>query len=283
MSFDISKLIKLADKLDANGKFKEANKIDDMIEKLSESPVLVEDTDEEFKKKLQEEGWQDPKVYVGKTPEEIIPPASSILGKQPIEESEIKSEKMSVEKATEEFNEFLDELKDLGISPSHFFDFVKMMPGTILDKTPEGKWETKKSSTIFDKLAVMADKLDTAGAMKEADMIDDFLKKYAKKDDEKKKDEKVEHHIEEYRPGNETMSCRYCPDHIGVMLGRVGEGTYQCPIDGTIYNWRTGWTDMEGKDHPGGSVAGQTPESTGYFTTPIRIFDSREKVLNIIH
>jgi hypothetical protein len=79
-----------------------------------------------------------------------------------------------------------------------------------------------------------------------------------------------------------ALNTRYCPEHVGVTLGRVGELTYQCPLDGSVYNWETGWTDYDGKEHPGGSVAGQTPDSSGY-AIPHRIFDSRENISNRVN
>jgi len=92
-----------------------------------------------------------------------------------------------------------------------------------------------------------------------------------------------EHHVETYKKTEaHHLSTRYCPEHIGTQMGRVGEGTYQCPLDGQVYNWETGWTDFDGNQHPGGSVAAQTPDSTGY-AIPHRIFDSREKVLNVVN
>jgi hypothetical protein len=105
-----------------------------------------------------------------------------------------------------------------------------------------------------------------------------------KKDQERvDREGRKEHHVETYKK-NEAhhLSTRYCPEHIGTQMARVGEGIYQCPLDGQCYNWEAGWTDFDGNQHPGGSVAAQTPDSTGY-AIPHRIFDSREKVLNVVN
>jgi hypothetical protein len=92
-----------------------------------------------------------------------------------------------------------------------------------------------------------------------------------------------EHHVENYKQVEaHHLSTRYCPEHIGTQMGRVGQGVFQCPLDGQTYNWEAGWTDFDGNQHPGGSVAAQTPDSTGY-AVPHRIFDSREKVLNVVN
>lgn len=79
-----------------------------------------------------------------------------------------------------------------------------------------------------------------------------------------------------------SLSTRYCPDHIGEQMACIGPSTYQCPLCNQIFNWETGWTDFDGNEHPGGSVAAQTPESTDY-GVPHRVFDSREKVLNVVN
>lgn len=173
---------------------------------------------------------------------------------------------------------------------------------------------------IFMKLAEIADRLDKIGAAEEADIIDGFLLKYAqvkeandvldwkgedqKSDQSKRYDSKyhrsiqvrdqdkknqtdregrAEHHATTYRPIDGSLSTRYCPHHVGSMMGRVGENTYQCPIDNTVYNWEVGYTDANGNDVPGASVAGQTPGATGYFETPSRVFDTREQTLNRIN
>jgi len=169
------------------------------------------------------------------------------------------------------------------------------------------RWDRLNSASpkaeVFEKLAGIADKLDSIGAVEEASMIDEFIEKQAKgKEKEqdpydtkqhhseqirepkkpgketKDRDGRKEHHVETYKDtGVSALSTRHCPEHVGVMLGRIGENTYQCALDGQVYNWETGWTDYDGKKHPGGSVAGQTPGASEY-AIPHRIFDSREKI-----
>jgi len=98
---------------------------------------------------------------------------------------------------------------------------------------------------------------------------------------------KDENNVHTNQPMKEAMekeaaSSRYCPEHIGTTMGRVGEATYQCPLDGKVYNWETGFTDYDGKQHAGGSVAAQTPGSSEYETSH-RLFDSRENILNRVN
>lgn len=174
------------------------------------------------------------------------------------------------------------------------------------------KWASKKA--LFEKLAGIADRLDKMGATEEAGLVDGFIAKHADdvdwKDEadteqSKRYDSKHHHSLQVREPkkdqervdreGRKTnhvhtqqnveasaLSTRYCPDHVGVSTHRVGESTYQCSLDGKVYNYEAGWTDYDGKEHPGGSLAAQTPDSTGY-AVPHRIFDSRENILNRIN
>jgi hypothetical protein len=164
-------------------------------------------------------------------------------------------------------------------------------------------------NTVLNQLSNLADRLDGAGVVEAANMLDDFIKKTAEdvmkwKEENnkteqskrydtkyhheqqirepKKEQERVdregrkEHHVKTYQQTNAVaLSTRYCPEHIGCSLVRVGEGIFQCSLDGALYNWEAGWTDYAGNKHPGGSVAGQTPGSSDY-AVPHRVFDSRE-------
>lgn len=156
----------------------------------------------------------------------------------------------------------------------------------MIEKTPdgdfyrltvdlEGKSEEELFAALHKTLTDLADKLDESGATKEANVIDGMLKKLAA--------DKPKHHVPAYTEmGEKQLSMRYCPDHTGVMLHRVGENVYRCPLDNKDYNWAAGWTDLKGKKHPGGSVSEQTP-STSNVSIPSRIFDPREDVINKIH
>lgn len=155
---------------------------------------------------------------------------------------------------------------------------------------------------VFKKLADIANRLDDAQAYREANMIDAFLSKHAQDfrdtqseantEQSKRYDSKYHNELlvkknkDKGKRDNDandattlSLSTRYCPHHVGAMLGRVGESTYQCPLDGQMYNWETGWTDHDGNQHPGGSVAEQTPDSVGY-AAPHSIFDTRGDISN---
>lgn len=182
-------------------------------------------------------------------------------------------------------------------------------------KTSEelGKIQLASRIEVFEKLADISDRLDKLGASEEASLVDGFIKSHAdevldyqgedeKGEQSKRYDSKYHRSLQVRKPKTDidregrdkhhidtmqsvefsALSTRYCPEHIGVTVGRIGELTYQCPLDGAVYNWETGWVGHEGKEYPGGSVAAQTPYSSNH-AIPHRVFDSRESVLNRVN
>lgn len=69
------------------------------------------------------------------------------------------------------------------------------------------------------------------------------------------------------------LSSRYCPDHAGVQIARVGEHMWQCELDKKTYNFETGFQLNDGTQVPGGDVAQQTQ---GVNVPYHAIFDTRE-------
>jgi ribosomal protein L37AE/L43A len=137
----------------------------------------------------------------------------------------------------------------------------------------------------------MIDEFITAHAAKEGKKVDPYDPKQHhleqirenKKEDKKDRDGRSQHHVAPYQEtGVGALQTRYCPEHVGDMLGRVGDGIWQCPRDGAIFNFETGWTDANGVKHPGGSVANQTSDVSNQ-PVPHRIFDSKENTLNVIN
>lgn len=159
-----------------------------------------------------------------------------------------------------------------------------------------------KNKNILKKLASIANKLDELGEVEDANIIDKFMVHLAKKDEEtdvydseahhklqvsepKRKQERVDREgyaLDDEEP-TRSLSTGYCPEHPGVRLGREADGLWRCPLDGKTYSFEEGWVDADGNRHSGGSVALQTPEVSGYFGTPHRIFDSRESSLNKVN
>lgn len=77
----------------------------------------------------------------------------------------------------------------------------------------------------------------------------------------------------EYRILEAPLSSRYCPDHPGAQIARVGEHVWQCDLDKKMYNFETGFELNNGSKVPGGDVA----EQTNGLNIPFHsIFDTRE-------
>jgi hypothetical protein len=69
------------------------------------------------------------------------------------------------------------------------------------------------------------------------------------------------------------LSTRYCPDHPGAQIARIGEHLWQCELDKKSYNFETGFELNNGSRVPGGDVANQTH---GLNAPSHAIFDTRE-------
>ena len=312
---DIGTLIALANRFDEAGEEAKANMIDELIKKVAAGEKL--DLDEE-QKILKE----DEKVNkeLGEIPIETnILPEQTKTRLVPNSEMDINYAKHIAEKLSNAVFA-LNDLKDCGFegfvgedisAAKHAINevFTKLIPlckASNISAEVKLQREGSDHSNVFKKLAEIADTLDASGAVEEANMIDEFITANAAKDDKKDPYDSKQHHSEQIREpkrdqerkdrdghknhhvhtyqetGAAALQTRYCPEHIGDMLGRVGDGVFQCPRDGAIYNFETGWTDYNGVKHPGGSVAGQTPSSTEY-AIPHRLFDSREKIMNVIN
>lgn len=76
----------------------------------------------------------------------------------------------------------------------------------------------------------------------------------------------------EYKILEAPLSSRYCPDHPGVQIARIGEHVWQCEMDKKTYNYETGFDLINGDRVPGGDVAEQTQ---GLSVPTHAIFDDR--------
>ena len=170
-----------------------------------------------------------------------------------------------------------------------------------------------KSSEMTNDFIKLADAFDKEGNYKMASKIDEHLNNVAMKDDveafyihnnmisklamnyniefadfsdkvgAKTIADEIDKKIAELVEGERGLSTRYCPDHNGVQTVRVSERVYQCPMDGKVYNYETGFTDYKGQNVPGGSVAAQTSTTADFGGVPMVMYDNRHSVLNKIH
>jgi hypothetical protein len=148
----------------------------------------------------------------------------------------------------------------------------------------------KKQASVLDEI------LFTLGAPKNAinvhkkaedDRIEQLKKKYKdtkaiqeefnKISDSVKAIEKSPYY-KEYRPLEAPLSSRYCPEHPGSQIARIGEHTWICSLDKKVYNYDTGFTTMQGNKVPGGDVSLQTPMQ---YEQGRLVFENRDQRLGI--
>lgn len=70
--------------------------------------------------------------------------------------------------------------------------------------------------------------------------------------------------VKAYKPMEFALQTRSCPDHPGAGMTRVEENVFQCSLDKKLYDYRMGYTLLNGSKVPGGDVSSQTdiPSST---------------------
>lgn len=122
----------------------------------------------------------------------------------------------------------LNALKNLGKN-------LKILDGLI------SKFHTNvinKMGNYIEDLVKVADELDANCQFEMADRIDNIIKKS--------------------KYGGRILSSRYCPDHRGVSLIRVDDDQFQCPLDGKIYDYNTGFVTYDGEVMNGGSITEQS-------------------------
>lgn len=258
----LTKLADLADLLDTNGEHEAANDVDKFMRAYAEAEGVV------------------------------IPPKT------------LENMLENVDEMNTDIEDTINFLKDKG------YEVNKLQP----EMGPEAETIAASFNAVFEKLASVADTLDKSGSKKGADLIDSFIAKYAypdvdwkeegdteqskrydekyhhnllvrepKRDQERLDKDREKHHIQQYQErGTHPLQTRYCPNHIGVSMSRVGEGIYQCSLDGHIYDFNAGFTLENGDKIPPSSISNQTEMATPY-ASPARIFDSRQNIINTIN
>lgn len=143
----------------------------------------------------------------------------------------------------------------------------------------------KKQASVIDELLLTIAAPPNALAMRkdlEDNRIEEIKKKYQEPTESIKKSNKIADSEKAIDKSNMTkqynileapLSSRYCPDHPGVQIARIGEHMWQCEMDKKSYNFETGFELNNGNKVPGGDVA----EQTQILNTPSHaIFDTRE-------
>lgn len=145
--------------------------------------------------------------------------------------------------------------------------------------------ELKKQASVLDELLLSISA--PPGAYKAAKAAEDYRLEELKKKYENPRKELAESNkiadsekaieqskmYKEYRIMEAPLSTRYCPDHAGVQVARIGEHIWQCEMDKKTYNFDTGFELLNGSKVPGGDVSEQTK---GVSTNNYSMFDTRQ-------
>ena len=171
-----------------------------------------------------------------------------------------------LKKAAEQVNQ-LEPAAPSTLTPEALDDLANIAAAFDSSDNPD----LKKQASVIDELlltiAASPDALSSRQSLIDAE-IDGAKKKFQEPkpkynpDDKKIADAKEA--IEEsgmtknYRVLEAPLSGRGCPDHAGTPIARVGENSWQCPLDGKIYNFELGFELENGDKVPGSSVANQS-------------------------
>jgi hypothetical protein len=164
---------------------------------------------------------------------ELEPEEASVLNEQSI--SEMAALATAFDESGDDLLQkqasVLDEILLTLASPRGYVDKVKMIENDRLDQLKKRYKDVKKTHDEMNK-------------------VSDSVKDIEKSDAFKK-----------YRPLEAPLNTRYCPDHPGAQIARVGEAQWQCMMDNKVYNFEAGYTTLKGNKVPGGNVSMQTPDS----------------------
>lgn len=145
--------------------------------------------------------------------------------------------------------------------------------------------ELQKQASVLDELLLSIAAPPNAYAERkdlQEQRLVELKKKYEEPREELRKSNKIadsekkidsSNFTKEYKILEAPLSSRYCPDHAGAQIARVGEHMWQCDLDKKVYNYETGFTLENGNKVPGGDVSQQTQN----LNVPNHaIFDTRE-------
>jgi hypothetical protein len=188
-------------------------------------------------------------------------------------------------KITAEAVEDIEPEEESKITPEALDELSQL--ATAFDES--GDPALKKQASVIDELLLTIASPPDA-VLQRKDLVDKRLGELKKKYEEPSKEladtNKTADSIKAIDKSNMTkqvnvleapLSSRYCPDHAGTQINRIGEHMWQCELDKKIYNYEAGYTLNNGTKVPGTDVANQTiAPNIPYYN----IFDSRETRLS---
>jgi hypothetical protein len=151
-----------------------------------------------------------------------------------------------------------------------------LKPEKMLElKKKKKKLDKKSESLVVDGLLKVADVLDYAGHREGVTLVENVIRIFAKNEEMPKYDvqtiEKTPREYPEIAPYAPTMSTRGCPDHNGAQMQRIAEGSFQCELDGRVYNWNQGFKDYAGNVFPAAPIT-----SVDFPDSAERLFENRQ-------
>lgn len=148
-----------------------------------------------------------------------------------------------------------------------------------------GDLNLKKQASVIDELLLTIAAPPNAFASRkdlEDNRLEELKKKYENPRKQLEKTNKIadsekaidkSKFTKQYNILEAPLSTRYCPDHAGTQISRIGEHMWQCELDKKTYNFETGFELNNGSKVPGGDVSQQTQS----LNVPTHsIFDTRE-------
>lgn len=155
-----------------------------------------------------------------------------------------------------------------------------LKPEKLMEKKKRKKLDKKSETEVVGNLLKVAEVLDYAGDVEGVSVIENVLRIFAKKDEGMPKYdietvEKTERKYPDVAAIAPTMSTRNCPDHYGTQMKRVAEGTFQCELDGRMYNWNQGFKNYNGDVYPAAPIRSVDMPDVGE-----RMFETREMANN---
>lgn len=144
-----------------------------------------------------------------------------------------------------------------------------------LADTLDSDESTKKIAGVLDKILLSyafppgTDDLQKSNFLKKIEMAkqaklstpeqleEKFLKKELTSDNEEIK-KIILDKVKSYKPLEFPLQTRSCPDHPGASMTRVEEGVFQCSLDKKLYDYKNGFTLLNGSKVPGGDVSAQS-------------------------
>lgn len=167
----------------------------------------------------------------------------------------------------------IQELANLATALDLSKDPALMKQASVLDElllsisTPPGAYKAAKAAEDYRIEELKKKYENTNKELDDLNMVADAKKAIEKSNMAK-----------EYKILEAPLSSRYCPDHPGVQIARIGENMWQCEMDKKTYNFEVGFDLLNGNKVPGSNVSQQTK---GNDVNSHSVFDTRNGRLGI--